>query len=91
MDPMTAMIVASAIAAAAKGTGDVLSNAKSEKMAKRRAKETERETQAGMLQDSLARSAELESHRLAGRQKLGKRKASSLQDTADIVRGALKI
>ena len=91
IDPGTAMVIASMVSAAAKGTGDYLGNKSQEKQAKRRSKETERETKAGLLQDALERSAQLESHRLAGRQKLGKRKAHSLQDTSDLVRGALNI
>ena len=91
MDPGTAMLIASAVATAAKGAGDFLGNKGQEKQAKRRAKETKRETQAGLFQDALQRSAELESHRLASRQKLGKRRAQSLSDTSDLVRGALNI
>ena len=91
VDPGTALLVASAVSAGAKGAGDFLSGKKSEKAAKRRAKETKRETQAGLFQDALQRSAELEAHRLSSRQKLGKRKTQSLQDTADLVRGAFSI
>lgn len=91
VDPGTAMIIATAVAAAAKGAGDFFSGQSQEKQAKRRAKESKRETQAGLFQDALQRSAELEAHRLASRQKLGKRKSQSMQDTADLVRGAFNI
>lgn len=91
VDPATATIIATAIAAAAKGGGDYLSGKKDKKAAKRRSKEMQRETAGGLFQDALQRSAELEAHRLAGKQKLGKRKAQSMQDTSDLVRGALNI
>lgn len=91
VDPGTAMLIATAVATAAKGAGDYLGNKNQEKQAKRRAKETKRETHAGLLQDALQRGAELEAHRLASSQKLGKRKAQNLNDTASVVRGALNI
>lgn len=91
VDPGTAMLIATAVATAAKGAGDYFSGSKAEKAGKMRAKETKRETQAGLFQDALQRSAELEAHRLSGRKKLGKRKAQSMQETADLVRGAFDI
>lgn len=89
--PAVAMLIAAGVAAAAKGASDYFGAQTNKKMAKRRAKEMERETQAGLLQDTLQRGVELEEHRLKGRQKLGKRKSQSMQDTADLVRGALNI
>jgi hypothetical protein len=91
VDPGTAMLIATAVSSAAKAGGDSLSNSNANKAAKRRSKETKRETQAGLFQDALQRSAELEAHRLQSRNKMGKRKAQSLQDTADLVRGAFNI
>lgn len=91
MDPATATIIATAIASAAKGASQHFSGKSEERAHKRRAKETKRESHAGMLQDALQRSAELESHRLGSRQKLGKRKAQSSQETADLVRRAFNI
>lgn len=91
MDPGTAMLIASAIAAAAKGTGDYLGNRSQKEQAKRRAKETKRETHASLYQDALNRSAELEGQRLKGRNTIGKRKSQSMQDTADLLRGAFNI
>lgn len=91
MDPATAMLIATAVATAAKAGSDYMGGKGEEKAAKRRAKETKRETRAGLLQDSLQRSAELESHRLASRQKLGKRRNQSHQETSDLIRGAFKI
>jgi hypothetical protein len=91
VDPGTAMLIATAVATAAKAGGDAMSNSNAAKAAKRRAKETKRETQAGLFQDALQRSAELEAHRLQSRGKMGKRKAQSLQDTSDLVRGAFSI
>jgi hypothetical protein len=91
MDPGTAMLIATAVATAAKGASDFMGGQSEEKAAKRRAKEMKRETHAGLLQDALQRSAELESHRLGSRQKLGKRRTQSLQDTSDLLRGAFNI
>lgn len=91
MDPGTAMLIATAVATAAKAGGDAMSNSNAKKSAKLRAKETKRETQAGLFQDALQRSAELEAHRLQSRNKMGKRKSQSLQDTSDLVRGAFNI
>lgn len=91
VDPGTAMLIATAVATAAKGGGDYLSSQGSLRQAKRRAKETKRETHAGLLQDAMQRSAELEGHGLASRKKLGQRKAQSMQDTADLVREAFNI
>jgi hypothetical protein len=91
MDPGTAMIVASAIAATAQGAGKMLSNNQAEKAAKLRAKEMKRETAASLFGDALNRSAELEATRLAGRKKMGTRRAQSLQETADLLRGAFNI
>ncbi len=88
MDPATAALIATAVAAAAKGAGDYFSG-KNE--GKRRVKETKRETRAGMLKDAMQRSAELEASRLQSKGNTAKRRATSSQDTADLVRGALKI
>lgn len=91
VDPGTAMLIAAAVAATAKGASDYFTGAKEKKAAKRRAKETKRETYAGMLQDSMDRNAELSAHGLQSSNKLGKRKAQSMQDTSDIVRRAFNI
>lgn len=91
MDPGTAMLIASAVAAAAKGTGDVLSSQTAKKSAKLRAKETKRETQASLLNDAAQRSAELAEHGLNSRRKLGKRRATSMQETTDLIRGAFNV
>lgn len=91
VDPGTAMLIATAVATAAKGAGDYMSGKNSTKAAKLRAKETRRETQAGLFNDALQRSAELQEQRLAGTRKLGKRKANSMQETADLLRGAFNV
>lgn len=91
VDPGTAMLIATAVATAAKAGGDALSNSNAKKAAARRAKETKRETEAGILNDALQRSAELSAHGLQSRGRLGKRKSQSVNDTADLVRGALRI
>jgi hypothetical protein len=91
VDPGTAMLIATAVATAAKGAGDFFGNKSAEKQAKRRSKEAKRETQASLMDEALNRDTELTSHKLASRSKLGKSKARSSQDTADLVRGALNI
>ena len=91
VDPATAALIAMAVSTAAKGAGDYLSNESSKKSGKRKAKEYKRETQASLLNSALDRGAELEAHRLNSRQKIGKRKAQTFQNTADLVRGALEI
>lgn len=91
MDPATATLIATAIAAAAKGASDYFSGAKQKKIGKMRAKETKRETLSNLMNDAMQGSAELSSHGLSSRAKLGKRKTQSGQDTADLVRGALNI
>lgn len=89
--PATALLIATAVSAAAKGAGDYFGNKSAEKQGKRRAKETERETHANLIHEALQRSAELKAHQLASRQKLGKRRATASHDTGEIVRGALTI
>jgi hypothetical protein len=91
MDPGTAMIIATALSTAAKAGGEGLSSQNAKKVGKRRAKETKRETHAGSLNEALQGSAELEAHGLKSQSKLGKRRAQSLQDSSDLVRGAFKI
>ena len=91
MDPGTATIIAAAIAATAKGTSDYLTGAKEKKSAKRRAKETKRETYSGMLQDAMDRNAELSAHGLKSSGKLSKAKTQSAQDSSDLVRRAFNI
>lgn len=91
IDPGTAMLIATAVATAAKAGGEAIAGSKAKKSSKMRAKEMKRETQAGLLQDALQRSSELEAHRLSSRSKLGKRSSQSMQDTADLVRGAFNI
>ncbi len=102
MDPGTALLIASAISAGAQAIGSKMGSKKQkkaakaqkkalDKAAKRRAKETKRETKAGLLEDSLKRSTELEAHRLSQGQKSSKRKATSMQGTADLVREAINI
>lgn len=91
IDPGTAMLVATAVATAAKGAGDYFSGKGQQRAGERRAKETKRETRAGLFDEALQRSAELQAHRMKGRQRLGKRKTQSMQETSDLVRGALDI
>ncbi len=91
VDPVTATLIAAGVAAAAKGTSDVMSAKSSKRAGKRRAKETKRETHAGILQDALQRGAELEAHGLQSRGRLAKRRAQSSQETSDLIREAFNI
>lgn len=91
MDPATAMLIATAVATTAKGVGDWMSSNKQKKAGKMRAKEMKRETLSGLVNDALQGSAELHGQGLTSRAKLGKRKGQSMQDTADLVRGAFNI
>lgn len=91
IDPGTATLIAMAIATAAKGAGEAASGASAKRASKRKAKEAKRETHAGLFEDALQRSAELEAHRLASSKNMAKRKSQSLQDTSDLVRGAFNI
>jgi hypothetical protein len=91
MDPGTAMLIATAVATAAKGASDYFTGAKEKTAAKRRSKETKRETYANMLGESMDRNAELSAHGLKSSSKLGKSRSQSLQDTSDLVRRAFNI
>ena len=91
VDPGTAILIATAIATAAKGGGDAMASRAQQKAAKRKSREMERETSGSSLNDSMQRSAELEGHRLSSRNKLGKRKSQSMHDTASLMREAFKI
>jgi hypothetical protein len=89
--PGAAILIAQAIASAAKAGGEYYANKKGEKAAKRSAKEKKRETIAGLMNDAMQGSAENAAHHLKEKGKLGKRKGKSSQDTAELVRGALNI
>jgi hypothetical protein len=88
-DPVTGAIMIGATAV--KGISDAIAARKEKKRAKMRAKEMERETKADLLNEQEQREAELESHRLSKSAEDAKRKSKSSKDTADIVRGALRI
>lgn len=90
MDPATIALIGAAVSEGSKQLGNVLSASQQKKAAKRRAKETKRETFSGLLNEALQRSADLEAHRMQGKKKMGMRKGQSFQDTADLVRGALR-
>jgi len=91
IDPVTQMLIATAISTAAKAGGDYLSGQGEARQSKRRAKEMRRETQGGFLQDQLNRGADLEAHRLNSRKRMGQRGAQNMQNTADLVREAFNI
>lgn len=91
MEPGTAMLIASAISAAAKGASEAGAASNDKKAAKRRAKELKRETYGGLVSDVSQRGAELEAQRLQGNRKLGQRRTQSLTDTTDLIRRAFSI
>ena len=91
IDPGTAMLIATAVATAAKGAGDFFGSQNEKKAAKRRSKEMKRETYGGLHDEAMQRGAELEAHRLGSSSKLAKRSSQSLQDTSDLLRGAFRI
>lgn len=92
MEPATAIIASTLIATAA-NVGSAAYGSRRQKKAQKkaqklRAKETKRETFAELLDQAHARKAELEGMRLSSHEKLGKRKAQSLMDTAATMREA---
>jgi hypothetical protein len=91
MDPITGILIGKAIEEGVKGVNSYYQAKNEKKQGKKRAKQSKRETLAGLLNDALQGSAELHTHGLSSRARLGKRKAQSLQDTSDLVRGAFNI
>lgn len=91
VDPGTAMLIATAVATAAKGASDYFTGQKQKKAGKMRAKETKRETLANLMNDALQGSAELETHGLSTGARMAKKRTKNQQDTADLVRGAINI
>jgi hypothetical protein len=91
MDPGTIALIAAAVSSAAHVGSQAFSGKKQKKTGKLRAREMQRETEAGLINDYQQRQAEMEGHRLKGRAALGKRRAQSLQDTSDLLRGAFNI
>ncbi len=91
IDPVSGMIIASAISAAAQGVGSASANASAKRSAARKAKEAKRETYANLFSDSMQRNAELEGQRMQSGAKLGKRKSQGMTDTAAMLREAFSI
>lgn len=91
VDPATATIIASAVGAGASMGSKALGSKAKKKAGKYALKEMKRETLASLLQDALNRDTELEAHKLGTRAKKSRRRTQSLQDTADLVRGAFSI
>ena len=89
-DPMTgaAIAIGSTIV---KGVADAVAAKKEKKRAKMRALEMERETTADLLNEQEQREAELEKHRLSKSTEHARRKTNATKETADVVRGALRI
>lgn len=91
MDPGTAMLIATAVGTGAKAGSDYFGAKKAKKSGKMRALELKRETLSDLLNQALQGSAELEGHGLKTRSQLARRKGQSMQETADLVRGAFNI
>lgn len=95
MDPLTISLIASAVGAGAGAIGSKIGQSKQkarfEKESKRRRKESKRETLSNLVSDAENMKAEGKIRNLVEKSKLEKRKALSKQDTADLVREALKI
>lgn len=95
MEPVTAMIIASAIASGASAAGGAMGQRRAKKEKSKesriRAKEMKRETKADRLHQAFQRNAELEANRLASSGKSIRRGAQSMQDTSDLIREALSI
>ena len=89
--PAVAMLIATAISAAAKGAGDYASAQQGKKASKLRSTETKRDSESNLLHEALQRSAETEANHLQNRNKMGKSKANSLKNTSDLLRGAFNI
>lgn len=85
-DPVTTGILI-----AAKAASEAIAAHQKKKAAKLGRKETKRATLAGILNDAMQGNEELYSHGLESRAHLGKRRAKSMQDTADLVRGSFNI
>ena len=89
--PATAILIAAAVNAAAKAGKGAMAASNEKKKGKLKAKETKRETFGNLYKDAMARSADLEAHRLAMGNKRSKNRSRTSQDTAELVRGALNI
>ena len=86
LDPFSLATGLSGLASLISGA---ISSYQKNKQSKLRSKEMKRETRADLLNDSQNRRASMHEHNLSTRAKAGKRRASSMQSTADLVRGAL--
>ena len=91
IDPGTAMLIAAAVNAAASAGSAAISGKKKKKADELRSREMRRETEAGILNESLQREAEKEADRLQKKKRMGSRQAETLQGTANLIRGALNI
>ena len=86
-----AMIIATALSAAAQGASTAYSGAQSRRASERRAKELKRETAGGLYSDASQRQAELQAQKLKSNSQLGQRKAQGMVDTASLLREAFGI
>lgn len=89
------ILAAAAISAAAGAIGSRISSghakARAAEEASYRNKETKRDTLQGLKEEKAHRKADKESHRIAEKKKLNKKKAQSMQETSELVREAFKI
>lgn len=80
-----------AIQAAAEGGKKYLEGQASASANKRKNKQKRRETEAELFDEALDRARRLEAQRLKSGSRMSKSRAESLQDTADLLRGAFSI
>lgn len=91
MDPGTAMLLATAFQAGIEGGGKYLQSKAEKKVNKRKTKQKHRETTADLYDESLNRSQQTQAHKMKSGARMSKSKSNSMQDTADLVRGAFNI
>lgn len=89
LDPVSIALITSAISAGTQGGIAGANNASARRAAKRKAKETKRETLADLFGSAAQTGNEMEAERLANRGRSARRRSQSLQDSSEIVRGAL--
>lgn len=75
----------------AKAIEGALAAKRAKKIAKSKAKELRRETQADLLSNAEQREAEMEEHGMASSERKARRSSRLKQDTADTIRRAMDI
>lgn len=90
MEPMTAMIIASAIAAAAQGGAGYYAGQKAKEAGKLKATEMKRQTYADLLNTALQNQAELQGQGLDSSKRMGGARTRGLMETAANVRDSFR-